>query len=373
MKIAIIGHKRIPSREGGIEIVVQELAARMAAQGHQVHAYNRRGRHVAGREHTGGAARLYEGVHLHWIPTIPRKGLDALFYSFFATVAALFGGYDIIHYHALGPSVMLRLARWFGNRTVATVHGLDWRTSKWGGFAERYLRFGEKTLARKADAVTVLSRNMQAYFAETHGRETVFIPNGVSGQPRLPAREITQRYGLRGGDYILFLSRLVPGKGVEYLLDAFAGLDTGQKLVIAGGASHTEGYVRELQQRAAQDDRIIMTGFVQGDLLAELFSNCSLYVMPSDSEGMPMSLLEAMSYGCACLVSDIPENLAVVEDKALVFAKSDSADLREKLQQFLREGFPACTPEEIRRYVLEKYDWDAIVGQYLALYRSILH
>ncbi len=315
LKIAMIGHKRIPSREGGIEIVVEQLAVRMVQAGHRVDVYNRSGHHVSGNEQDNKNKRnQYKGVRIITIPTFENKKLNAVVYSFLATIRALFGHYDVIHYHAEGPCSMLWIPHLLGIRTVATIHGLDWQRSKWGGFAEKFLLFGEKVAAKYADEVIVLSANMQKYFKDTYGRETILIPNGVIKPEKKSDIHIREKWGLTKDSYILFLARLVPEKGLHYLLDAYREIPTDKKLVIAGGSSHTDDYVEQIREKAMQDSRVLMTGFIQGELLEELYSNAYVYVLPSDVEGMPISLLEAMSYGNCCLISDIAENVEVVTD-----------------------------------------------------------
>lgn len=372
----MIGHKRIPSREGGIEIVVEELATRMAARGNRVVAYNRKGHNVAGAEfddtvNTSNEPFFYRGVHVIPVTTVDAKGMAALSSSFFATLKAIAAKPDVIHYHAEGPCVMLRLAHWAGIRTVATIHGLDWQRAKWGKFASTYLKFGERTAARCADEVIVLSRNMQEYFKNTYGRDTWFIPNGIERKQPVAAQKITNKYGLHKDDYMLFLGRIVPEKGVHYLIEAFRKLDTDKKLVIAGGASDSTEYYEQIKQMAAQDPRIILTGFVQGRMLQELYSNAYIYVLPSDLEGMPMSLLEAMSYGNCCLTSDIAECAEVVGDKAASFAHGSADALYEALQDLVQH------PQKVQEYkdqaadfITGKFSWDLVVDQTLALYEG---
>lgn len=376
MKIAMIGHKRIPSREGGVEIVVDELATRMAARGNRVIAYNRKGHNVAGAEfdsdiNASDKPFTYQGVHVVPVTTLDAKGMAALSSSFFATLKAIVAKPDVIHYHAEGPCVMLRLAHWAGIRTVATIHGLDWQRAKWGRFASTYLKFGERTAAKCADEVIVLSRNMQEYFKNTYGRDTWFIPNGIERKQPVAAQKIASAYGLHKDDYILFLGRIVPEKGVYYLIEAFRKLDTNKKLVIAGGPSDSEEYYEQIKRMAAQDPRIILTGFVKDQLLQELYSNAYIYVLPSDLEGMPMSLLEAMSYGNCCLTSDIDECTEVVGSKAASFAHGSADALCEALQDLIQH------PQKVQEYkdqaadfITGKYSWDSVVDQTLALYEG---
>lgn len=365
MKIAMIGHKRIPSREGGVEVVVQSLAVRMAKAGHRVTAYNRRGKHVSSGETV--KIKEYEGVRIKSVPTFETSKLNAIVYSVIASFLALFGRYNVIHFHAEGPCSMLWLPHFFGIRTIASIHGLDWQQSKWQGFAVKVLKFGEKMAAKYADEIIVLSEETRQYFLDTYGRETRVFRNGVDIQSYREPNIIKDKYGLLKDDYILFLGRIVPVKGLPYLIRAFSELKTDKKLVIAGGVSHSDDYAREIRDMAT-DERIIFTGFVEGEELWELYSNCRFYVMPSDHEGMPLSLLEAMSCGAECLVSDIPAMTNVLGGYGYTFKKGDTKDLREKMAQILNAG-KRDTSEQIK-YISENYSWDTITEMTLELYKD---
>lgn len=372
MKIAMIGHKRIPSREGGVERVVEELAVRMAERGNEVYAYNRKGHHVSGKENDAKKRKAYKGVHVITVPTVEKKSLNAVVYTFLATFHALFGHYDVIHFHAEGPCAFLWLPKLFKIRTVATIHGLDWQRAKWGGFATRFLKYGEKMAAKHADKLIVLSPEVQRYFRQTYKRETAYIPNGVDRAVMRAPQLITEKYGLFGEDYLLFLARIVPEKGLHYLIEAYRKSGCKKKLVIAGGSSHSDGYLEKIREACRDNRNIIMTGFVQGKMLEELYSNCYLYILPSDIEGMPLSLLEAMSYGARCLISDIPENTGVTGAYADSFQKSNVEDLREKLCRLTAQDYVfAHTKQEIAEYIIEKYKWDEIVEETLRLYENI--
>ena len=370
LNIAMFGHKRIPSREGGIEIVVEEISARLVRENHTVTCFNRAGHHVSGKEFDTQSGKEYKGIKLKTVPTIEQKGLAAVSSSFFAALCSAFEKYDVVHIHAEGPAFFSWLPKLFGKRVVVTVHGIDWQREKWkSGFGSKFIRQGEKNAVKYADEIIVLSKGVQSYFKDTYGRETQFIPNGVNRPDIQEAQLITEKFGLNKDSYILFLGRLVPEKGIRYLIEAFKQIKTDKKLVIAGGSSDTDSFAEELKELSKDDDRIIFTGFVQGQMLDELYSNAYIYTLPSDLEGMPLSLLEAMSYGNCCLVSDIPECAEVVEDKALIFKKSDVSDLREKMQE-------ACDcPEtviELKRqaadFICEKYNWDDVVKKTVELY-----
>lgn len=370
MKIAMIGHKRIPSREGGIEIVVEELSTRLVQMGHSVTVYNRMGQHVSEKNEDKEAHKLktYKGIKIVRVPTPANKAMNAIVYSFIATILAVFGNYDVIHFHAEGPCLMLIIPHILGIRTVATIHGLDWQRSKWGGFATKVLKLGEKIAAKYADEVIVLSRNVQQYFKDTYNRETIYIPNGVTRTEFRDPDVISEKYGLEKDKYILFLGRIVPEKGVLYLLEAFSRIDTDMKLVIAGGKSHTDDYEHLVKAMAKKDSRVVLTGFVQGNLFSELYSNTYLYVLPSDVEGMPISLLEAMSFGRKCLVSDIPENKEACKDYAIYFEKSNVDDLEKKLKMAIEKPEIFHTDYEIMNYCYNRFNWNEVTSASVRLY-----
>ena len=374
LKICMFGQKRIPSREGGVEVVVEELATRMAQQGHSVTCYNRGGHHVSGSAFDAEAVSKYKGVRLKTVPTIDKKGLAAVTSSFFAALCGAFGPYDVVNIHAEGPAAFCWLPKLFGKKVIVTIHGLDWQREKWkGGFGSKYIHLGEKMAAKWADEIIVLNRKEQTYFKETYGRNTIFIPNGVSRPERVQADLIKQEFGLEKDSYVLYLGRLVPEKGEHYLIKAFQQVKTEKKLVIAGGASDTAAYMEQLKELAAGDERIVFTGFVQGRRLQELYSNAYVYVLPSDLEGMPLSLLEAMSYGNCCLTSDIPECAEVIGNHGITFQKSNVEDLQLQLQRLCNQ--PQMVLDYKRRaadYICRKYDWDVIVQQTLYLYENNL-
>ena len=266
----MFGQKRL-SREGGIEIVVKELCTRMAKNGYTVTCYNRSGHHVSGAEYDKKTE--YEGINQKCVPTIEKKGLAAVSSSFFAALYSAFGKYNVVHIHAEGPAFFSWLPKLLGKRVIVTVHGLDWQREKWkSGFGSKFIKQGEKNAVKYADEIIVLSKGVHDYFRNQYGRETRFIPNGVNRQEIRKAELITDKFGLIKDSYILFLGRLVPEKGIRYLIEAFKNVKTEKKLVIAGGSSDTDSFMKELKELAKDDKRIIFTGFVQGQMLEELYS-----------------------------------------------------------------------------------------------------
>ena len=354
-----------------MEIVVEELSTRMVGLGHEVVCYNRGGHHVSGAEFDAEARETLNGVRVKTVPTIDKKGLAAVTSSFFAAIRTAFSNADVVHIHAEGPAFMSWLPKLFGKKVIVTVHGLDWQREKWKrGFGAKYIHMGEKMAVRFADEIIVLSRNVQEYFKETYGRETVYIPNGVSVPERAEADLILRQFGLEKDGYLLFLGRLVPEKGVHYLIQAFKNVKTDKKLVIAGGSSDSEEYAAQLKAMAAGDERILFTGFVQGQVLEELYSNAYVYVLPSDVEGMPLSLLEAMSYGDCCVVSDIPECAEVVEEYAALFEKGNILALGNLLQILCDDSRRVSEyKKNAQVYICGKYSWDDVTKKTLELYQ----
>ena len=374
MKVAMVGHKVIPSRRGGIENVLTSLCPLLVEKGIDVTCYNRSSDKVE-NEYIGTVKdKKYKGVTLKNAWTINKKGLSAMVASFTAAICAAFRKYDIVHFHAEGPCAAMWIPKMFGKKCVATVHGLDWQREKWGkGFASRYIKFGERVMVKCADEIIVLSESAREYFKKTYNRDTVLIHNGIDKPAKKEADEITKIYGLSKGDYICIVSRLTAEKGVHYLIDAYNSIKTNKKLVIAGDTSDTDEYVELLKQKALGNPDIIFTGFISGDVLTEIYSNAYVVTLPSDIEGMSLSLLEALAYGNAVLCSDIPENTLVTESKAMHFKKSNVEDLAEKLQAM-------CDDEEIvneikngaDEFILSKYNWNDVANATFDLYKKVL-
>ena len=372
-RIAMIGHKFIPSRDGGVEVVVSNLAPHLAEIGYDVSCYNRTNKQFKKLRKSGELEKEYRGVHLIWTPTVDRRGLAAMTSSIFATVRAAFGRYDLIHFHTEGPCILCWLPRLFGKKIVVTIHGLDHMRQKWGRLASAYIMQGEKAAARHAHSIIVLSNGVRDYFREKYGRETVLIPNGIDPAEIKPACEITKQFGLSSREYILFLGRLVPEKGIHYLIKAYQMLQTDKKLVIVGGTSDTDDYVKQLYDMAGQSSSIIFTGFQQGLVAEELYSNAYLYVLPSDLEGMPLTLLEAMNYGCCCVTSDIGECVDVMDGCGFSFPHGNVEALRETLQDLCDHPDKVeAHRDEARKVISSKYTWQDITTQTDKLYKSLL-
>ncbi|WP_253270192.1 glycosyltransferase family 4 protein [Lactobacillus helveticus] len=368
MKIAMLGQKAVPSRLGGVEIVVENLATQMTRKKQDVTLYNRKVKGIT-------PVKRYKGVKIHTVLTINKKGLAAISASFFAAIQASLNNYDIVHIHAEGPAFFSWIPKLFGKKVVVTIHGLDWKRAKWKkGLGSKFIKAGEKAAVKYSDAIIVLSKDNQDYFLKKYSRKTFLIPNGVHAPRILDTSLIQRKWKLQKDKYILYLGRIVPEKGIKNLILAFKKVKTDKKLVIAGGSSDTDQFYDELKKLAKDDPRILFTGAVQGRTLGELYSNAYLYTLPSDLEGMPLSLLEAMSYGNCVLVSDIPECTDVVEQNGIIFKHGNVKDLQDKLEYTVNHSNVVRKfKEKSSNYILSKYNWNKIVDKTLLVYGKCLN
>lgn len=366
MKIAMIGQKGMPTQYGGVEKHVQELSIRIAATSpHEVIVYTR-------PWYTSAQKTKYRGVRLVSLPSIKTKHFDAISHTFLSILHASFKErVDIIHIHAVGPALLTWLARIVQPRAkvIVTFHCIDRQHQKWNLFAKFMLWLGEWSAMKFAHQVVSVSQTLQNYAYEVYKRSTEYIPNGIEPVQPQPASMISRQFDLEENGYIAVIARLVRHKGVHYLIDAYKRLDTTKKLVIVGGSAFTDDYVEELKHQAGDDPNIVFTGNQTGQMLAELFSNAYCYVLPSESEGLPIALLEAASYGKAILASDIPANVEIVQHCGLTFKNGNVNDLAEKLRTLLdHPELVEETGKQARKYVLEHYLWDSIAVDTIRLY-----
>jgi len=359
----MIGQKGMPSRAGGVEIHVEEIGSRLVEMGYELLIYAR-------SDYCSTLLESYKGMKIIHISSVNTKHFDTITYTAVSTLHALRSGADLIHFHALGPSLFAFLPRLFGRKVICTVHGLDWKRDKWGKLTKLILKIGEQTGIRFAHQMITVSKTLLPYFEEKYHKVPVYIPNGVYVKQKPSEKIITEIFGLEKESYILFLSRIVPEKGLHYLIEAYNGLNTDKKLVVAGGTSHSDDYVIEVKRQAESNANIVFTGFVEGDILEALFSYAYLYVLPSTIEGLPISLLEAMSYGTLCLTSDIEENRTVIDEYGFTFRSRDVEDLRRKLEQLLnsRNGYDS---QKTIEYIKASYSWDYVAAKTDQVYKSV--
>lgn len=362
-KIAYIAIKGMPIG-GGIEKLTEEIGSRMVARGHEVIVYSSRD--------YGTVDCVYKGMKIKTVPSINTKTLHKLSICLNAVIDVLKKDcVDIVHVHAVGPSLFSILTRLKGIPTVVQTHGLEWKRDKWGVLGRSFFKLADLTAIFFPDATTAVSQVQKNYYEKKFKRPVVYIPTGVNHvNPRQPKWILKQ--GLEPNRYILFAARLVEEKGAHFLIDAFRTIDTDMKVVVAGDAAHSEAYKSSLRQLAEGDGRFIFPGFVSGPPLEELFSNAYLFCLPSTLEGLPIALLEAMSYGNCCVASNIPENLEAIKNFGYTFENRDSEDLKRVLADLINH--PEKTErmkKKARIYVLDNYSWDKIADQMESLYMSL--
>ena len=357
----MLGLKGVPALYGGIERHVEELAVRLAGRGHDVTVYCR-------NHYTPPDARL-PGVTLRRLPSVNTKHLDAWTHTWLATWDALLRGFDIYHYHALGPATLALPPRLLGKRVVVTVHGLDWQREMWGPAAAAYLKVGEWAAARLANRTVVVSRELARRFATRWRRRTTYIPNAVAA-PAPPNFAELAPFGLAPGRFLLTVGRLVPEKGIHLLLDAYRGVATDLPLVIVGDAPEAK-YMAVLKEAA--DPRVRFVGYLYGPRLAAFFGGCALYLQPSTLEGLSIALLEAMSYGAPVLASDIAANVEALGETGFYFESGDAGALRAALAGLL--GSPASLAARgaaARDRAAGLYSWDEVARRTEAVYLAAL-
>jgi glycosyltransferase involved in cell wall biosynthesis len=363
VKISFLVLKGLPF-PGGIERYMEAVGPRLAARGHDVRLYS-----ISYRTKVPSP---YAGMKICTVPAVRSKRLEKPSAALLSAMRATFDGADVVHVHAFGPSLFGILPRLAGKKVVIQGHGLEWRRAKWGAGARAFLRFSEWASVHVPHVLTVVSRTQQRYIRERYGVHASFIPPGVAPASVIPPEEI-KRFGLHGGDYILFAARLEREKGLHHLIEAYRMLNPCIKLVVAGDNPLDGEYKSEMHALAAGHPGIVFTGFATGRLLQELFSNCYCFVQPSEVEGLPIAVLEAMSYRCACLVSDIPENQEAIDGRGCTFRNGDPHDLARQLKLLIE------SPEHVsqmgsaaRSHVATRYDWDKVTLDLEALYRSVL-
>jgi len=364
MKIAYIAVKGIPIG-GGIEKLTEEIGTRLVRKGHQVIVYSSRD--------YGTVDCVYNGMKIKTVPSINTKSTHKFSICLNATIDSLKrNDTDIIHFHAVGPSMFSLFPRLLGIPTVVQTHGLEWKRDKWGFIGKTFFKLADYTAVYFPNKTVSVSKVQKQFYENKFKCEIVYIPTGVN-HVKLKGPELILKKNLDANKYILFAARLVEEKGVHFLIDAFRRIDTEMKLVIAGDAAHAEKYKAFLKNKAGDDERIVFTGFVTGDLLKELFSNAYIFCLPSTLEGLPIALLEAMSYGNCCVASDIPENLEAIENYGYTFRDRDTENLRNILQDLIDH------PDKVEKkraaaktHVLQKYSWDSIADQMEALYLSMI-
>jgi glycosyltransferase involved in cell wall biosynthesis len=374
MKIAVIGAKGLPPKQGGIEHYCAEVYPRMAAQGHCVDLFARSSyTNCSWFDHYD-----YWGVRVISLPDWRLRGLDALMTSALGAIASCAQQYDIVHFHALGPSLFTCLPKITTSaKVVVSCQGLDWQRAKWGNFSSRLILMGEKAAVRFAHGLIVVSKDLKSYFLQTYERDTVYIPNApASYSASDPNFSYGTALGLTKGRYILFLGRLVPEKRPDLLIEAFRALKpAGWKLVLAGGVSDTRSFAAKLLETVANDQDILFAGELQRSRLWEIVRGAGLFVLPSDVEGLPLAMLEAMREGIPVLASNIPAHQQLISDRhGMLFTAGNLDSCITSLDWAINHPIEmAAMAKNAQKYVQLQYSWDHITSETLKLYTTILN
>jgi glycosyltransferase involved in cell wall biosynthesis len=362
MKIAMLGVKAVPAI-GGVAHYCAELGSRLVERGNEVTVYCRP--HYL----EGDTESYYRGMLRRTSRGLRSKYFDTLTHTFTALSNAL-GKYDILHFHAIGPGILTPLAALSPRaKVVLTTHGFDWQSKKWGWVAQQCLKSAERVAISFSDTAIAVSETIQLRMQQVFKKKINFIPTGANFQELQAANEIHD-FGLGQGDYLLFMGRLTPEKGVDHLLEAFQQVPTSKKLVIAGEANADRWYFEKLKQLA--DKRVIFTGMVSGRLKEELLSNACLFVQPSENEGLPLAVLEALSYGRCVVASDIPGNKEALQDCGYTYPTRDTAQLTQLLQHLLaHDDLIQGEFNKARTYIQQGRSWERTAELYEILYQSL--
>jgi glycosyltransferase involved in cell wall biosynthesis len=366
-EVAMIGSRGLPGQSGGVEHVLESICPRLVA----TEKANVRVYCASWVDHAGDDFR---GVQLRRTRSVRTKHADTFTRSLLATIRELRGSSDVVHYHGIPSAPLALLPRLFGKKVVVTVHGLNWQCSKWRPAVRKLLKVGEWASAHFPHETIVVGKQLQEYYREHYAREVTYIPNGA--EP-LTARTsgLIEAAGLRPGRFVLYLGRLASEKGVHVLIEAFRRLpaDTDLQLAIAGPSWFENGYEDELRRLAGDDRRICFLGEAGPELVQELYANCIAFVLPSETEGMSLALVEALAAGCCIITTSIPANADVLGDAGLTFPPGDVAGLQEHIARVAEEpGYAEDLRVRAAKRAADEFDWDRIAEAWAEVYDRLV-
>ncbi len=353
---------------GGVEMHVAKLAPRLVERGHQVTVYAR-------RKYCNPCPAVLDGVDLRYTRTIYSKNLEAIVHTATATFDVLFRKVDVIHYHGVGPALLSWIPRLLRPRVtiVTTFHARDQHHQKWNFIGRLALKTGEWMACKVPNATITISHTLQIVARDEYGTEAILIPNGaeiVTHRKHTALKE----FGLKKNEFILNVGRILPVKGLHHLIKAFRRTKTDKKLVFVGDAPDDPSYLDELKKLAKGDSRIMFLGRVSGEPVNQLFTHAYLFVQPSESEGLPIVVLEAMSNGTAVLVSDIPGNLEAIHRAGFTFENMNVDDLTVQLKNLLKHPeLVEHARHDVKKIIIKNFNWDTIADKTLDVYRSVRH
>jgi len=360
MRVVVLGLRGFPNVQGGVETHCRHLYPRLAALGCEVIVLGR-------TPYVGKKSYRYRDVTIKPLWSPRHKVFEALWHTCWGSIVARFLRPDVVHYHATGPSFFVVLGKMLGCRVVATHHGFDYERAKWGRFARAFIRQGEKNLCR-AHGVIAIAAHIQQSIQKRLGCVATLIPNGVTLPDISGKKEYIHSLDLKSKRYFLFVGRFVKEKCIDDLLEAYRDSTTPWKCVVVGDADHADPYSISLKQKGGSIEGVVMTGFLSGEPLKEIFSHAGCFILPSSHERLPISLLEALSYNLPCIASDIPANQAVNYPHITLFPLHDTTALAGLMHQAAAGNF---SPGEARLFVGENYNWDTIAKQTFVVYSKV--
>ncbi|MFH2124038.1 MAG: glycosyltransferase family 4 protein [Pseudomonadota bacterium] len=365
MKIFVTGTRGIPDIPGGVEKHCQELYPLIVRSGHEVILATR-------TPYITDKASSWQGLKLCHIFAPHKKSLEAIVHTFLAVFKARLLNVDLIHIHAIGPGLMAPFARMLGLRVVVTNHGPDYDRQKWGRAAKTMLQLGEYLGGKFANEIIVISSVIASIIQKRCGRTSNLIYNGVPVPVKSTRTDFIKKFSIIPGNYFLAVARFVPEKGLHDLLEAFKNIEGDYQLVIAGDADYETSYSTSLKVKAAEDKRVVLTGYITGEALNQVFSHARLFVLSSSHEGLPIALLEAMSYELPVLVSDIPANKEVNLESYRYFKCGDQGSLAKQMKKLIDMGLPEQEKSRYRHMLNSMYNWQKIAEQTIAVYEKAM-
>jgi glycosyltransferase involved in cell wall biosynthesis len=365
--VMMLGLRGFPNVQGGIETHVENLAPLLVERGCRVSAI------VRPPYMPRDLPTEWRGVRYAYVWSPRSRSLEAIIHTFLGVLRAALTRPDILHVHAVGPALLVPLARALGMKVVVTHHGPDYDRQKWGFLARTALKLGEYAGMRLSSARIAISQVIQRRIGDKHHRESFLIPNGVSRPTLTPPGSTLERFGLEPRRFVLMVSRLVPEKRHMDLVQAFAAASVSEwKLALVGASDHPDEYTKKVLAESPQTPGVVTTGFQTGTALSELYANAGIFVLPSSHEGLPIALLEALSYGLPSIASDIPANLEVGLNAECYFPVGNVAELCARLRAFTARPYDEKEAGERRRWVAERFGWPEIVDRTLVVYRKVL-
>lgn len=365
IKVLVAGTRGIPNIPGGVEKHCEELYPRLAARNIEVYLTTR-------SPYIKNKINIWNNINLINCYAPRKKSLEAIIHTFIAVLKALTLKPDIIHIHSIGPALLVPFARLLGFKVIFTTHGADYKRQKWGKVAKILLMLGEMVGGKFANKTISISSEIAEIIKQRCKTKAEIIPNGVTLSEISKSTDWLESKQIKPGKYILCVARFVPEKGLDLLMKAFEKAQTDFQLVIAGDADHETEYSKKIKTMAEKNSNIILTGYITGQILNEVFSHAAIFLLPSFHEGLPIALLEAMSYGLPVLVSDIRAHKDMSLPQKSYFKCGDKNNLSEMIEQWINNFSKDYDKDSAINFIKNNYNWEIIADQTAMIYQKVL-